>query len=72
MVIFKTKSTIIKVGNGVGVRLPNNESINLKANGKILIEVMDDGKILLIPIEEKSKNNYTEDKFDRLRKYKSI
>ena len=72
MVIFKTKSTIIKVGNGIGVRLPNNKLINLKANGKVLIEVMDDGKILLIPIEEKSKNNYTEDKFDRLRKYKSI
>lgn len=72
MVIFRTKSTIIKVGNGIGVRLPNHESMDLQVDGKVIIEVTDEGKIILTPIKDIKNNNYTKDKYDRLRKYKSI
>lgn len=72
MVIFRTKSTIIKVGNGIGIRLPNHKSMNLQIDGKVIVEVTDEGKIILTPIKDINKNNYTEDKFDRLRRYKSI
>ena len=72
MVIFKTKSTVLKIGNGIGVRFPNNESLNLKAEDKVLVEITDKGKIILTPIKEKNTDNYTEDKFNRLNRYRSI
>ena len=73
MVIFKTKSTIFKFGNGYGVRLPNHETMKLEENTKVIMEVTDDGKIILIPVKDnKRNNNYTENKFDRLRRYRLI
>lgn len=72
MVIFRTKSTIFKFGNGYGVRLPNHETMKLEENTKVIMEVTDDGKIILTPIKDSRRDNYTEDKFDRLRRYRLI
>ena len=72
MVIFRTKSTILKMGNGFGIRFPNHSSMRFKDDTKVLIEVTDENKIIITPIKDSNKNNYTEDKFDRLRRYRSI
>ena len=72
MVIFKTKSTITKIGNGFGIRFPNHDSIKLEDGSKVLVEVTDDNKIIITPVKNTSNNNYTNDKFNRLKKYRSI
>ena len=46
--------------------------MKLEENTKVIMEVTDDGKIILTPIKDSRRDNYTEDKFDRLRRYKSI
>ena len=72
MVIFKTKGTIMKIGNGFGIRFPNHSNMKFEENDKVLVEVTDENKIIITPIKNTSNNNYTDDKFNRLRKYRSI
>ncbi len=63
MIVFKSKANVIKVGNGYGIRFPNHESMGFKENSRVIMEVDNNGRIIITPYKEKTEVYYKQRHF---------
>jgi len=45
--LFTYSATVVKVGNGIGFKFPNIDTIPFKENDKLTVTVTDDGKLII-------------------------